>query len=63
MVLNVPGVNDAIAGRLGISDTAPLSTKQEVSFKGEQAFKEVQREVVQAAPQQGIYLQNCLEED
>jgi len=54
MVLSVPGVIDAIAGHLGISDTAPLSTKQEVSFKVEQAFKEVWREVVQAAPQQGI---------
>ena len=54
MVLSVPGVNNAIAGRPVISGTVLLSTKQEVSFKGEQAFKEVQREVVQAAPQQGI---------
>jgi len=54
MVLSVLGVNDVIAGHLVISNTAPLSTKQEVSFKGERAFKEVQREVVQAAPQQGI---------
>jgi len=47
-------VNDAITGHPVISSTTPPSTKQEVSFKAEQAFKEVQREVVQAAPQQGI---------